>query len=76
MSSALESKFLTTVPSGKSLNPFLLSVALGLRCCAQAFSSCGKQGQLFVAVLRLFITTAMFLPFCVCVAVLPRYAGS
>ena len=24
--------------------------ALGLRCCAQAFSSCGEQGLLFVAV--------------------------
>ena len=29
-----------------------------VRCCAQAFSSCGKQGLLFVAVLRLLIAVA------------------
>ena len=58
MPPALQHEVLTTGPPGKSLNPFLLSVALGLRCCAQAFSSCGKQGQLFVAVLRLFIAVA------------------
>ena len=27
-----------------------LLAALGLHCCAQAFSSCGEQGLLFVAV--------------------------
>ena len=32
--------------------------ALGLRCWAWAFSSCGKQGLLFVAVLRLLIAIA------------------
>ena len=32
--------------------------ALGLRCCAQAFSSCGEQGLLFVAVRRLLIAVA------------------
>ena len=32
--------------------------ALGLRCCAQAFSSCGEQGLLFVAVHGLLITVA------------------
>ena len=31
---------------------------LGLRCCARAFSSCSKQGLLFVAVLRLLIVVA------------------
>ena len=31
---------------------------LGLRCCMQAFSSCGKQGQLFVAVYRLLTAVA------------------
>ena len=32
--------------------------ALGLRCCAQAFSSCGERGLLFVAVCRLLIAVA------------------
>ena len=36
---------------------FILAV-LGLCCCAQAFSSCGKGGLLFVAVRRLFIAVA------------------
>ena len=34
---------------------FLFLAALGLCCCMQAFSSCGKQGLLFVAVRRLLI---------------------
>ena len=37
---------------------FLFLAALGLRCCARAFSSCGEQGLLFVAVLRLLIAVA------------------
>ena len=32
--------------------------ALGLRCCAWAFSSCGEPGLLFVAVRRLLIKVA------------------
>ena len=28
---------------------YLFLAALGFRCCAQAFSSCGEQGPLFVA---------------------------
>ena len=32
--------------------------ALGLRCCTWAFSSCGKQGLLFVAVHMLLIAVA------------------
>ena len=32
--------------------------ALGLRCCAQAFSSCGERGLLFVAVRGLLIAVA------------------
>ena len=32
--------------------------ALGLRCCARAFSSCGEQGLLFVTVRRLLIAMA------------------
>ena len=37
---------------------YLLSAVLGLRCCAQAFSSCGERGLLFVAVRRLLIAVA------------------
>ena len=44
------------------LNLFILFIlflaALGLRCCAQAFSSCGEWGLLFVAVRRLLIAVA------------------
>ena len=36
----------------------LFLAALGLRCCVWAFSSCGKQGLLFVAVRRLLIAVA------------------
>ena len=32
--------------------------ALGLCCCAQAFSSCGEQGLLFIVVRRLLIVAA------------------
>ena len=32
--------------------------ALGLRCCARAFSSCGEWGLLFVAVRGLLISVA------------------
>ena len=32
--------------------------ALGLRCCAQAFSSCGERGLHFVAVCGLLIVVA------------------
>ena len=32
--------------------------ALGLRCCVWAFSSCGEQGLLFVAVSGLLIAVA------------------
>ena len=37
---------------------YLFLAALGLRCCAQAFSSYGEQGLLFVAVRRLLIAVA------------------
>ena len=36
----------------------LFLAALGLRCCGRAFSSCGEQGLLFVAVSRLLIVVA------------------
>ena len=37
---------------------FLFLAALGLRCCVQAFSSCGERELLFVAVRRLLIVVA------------------
>ena len=36
----------------------LFLAALGLRCCARAFSSCGKQGLLLAAVCGLLIAVA------------------
>ena len=37
---------------------FNFLAALGLRCCARAFSSCSEQGLLFVAVHGLLIVVA------------------
>ena len=37
---------------------YLFLAALGLCCCARAFSSCGEGGLLFVAVCRLLIVVA------------------
>ena len=37
---------------------YLFLAVLGLCCCARAFSSCGEQGLLFVAVRRLLIEVA------------------
>ena len=37
---------------------YLLLAALGLRCCAQAFSSCGEQRLLFVVVRGLLTVVA------------------
>ena len=37
---------------------YLFMAALGLRCCVQAFSSCGERGLLFVAVCGLLIAVA------------------
>ena len=37
---------------------YLFLAALGLRCCAQAFSSCSERGLLFVAVHGLLIAVA------------------
>ena len=39
---------------------FLILSVLGLRCCAQAFSSCGERGLLFVAMCGLLIAVACF----------------
>ena len=40
---------------------FFFLAALGLRCCARAFSSCGEQGLLFIAVRGLLIAEASLL---------------
>ena len=37
---------------------FFFLGALGLRCCVQAFSSCGERGLLFIAVRGLLIAVA------------------
>ena len=37
---------------------YLFMAALGLRCCAPAFSSCGERGPLFVAARGLLIEVA------------------
>ena len=37
---------------------YLFLAALGLRCCVQAFSSCGQRGLLFVAVCGRLIMVA------------------
>ena len=37
---------------------YYLLAALGLRCCAWAFSSCSEQGLLFIAVCGLLIVVA------------------
>ena len=37
---------------------YLVLAALGLRCCARAFSSCGERGLLFVVARGLLIAVA------------------
>ena len=37
---------------------YLFLAALGLRCCARAFSSCSERGLLFVVMHRLLIAVA------------------
>ena len=37
---------------------YLFLAVLGLRCCAQAFSSCGERGPLLTGVCRLLIAVA------------------
>ena len=37
---------------------YLFLIALGLRCCTWAFSSCGERGLFFVAVRGLLIAVA------------------
>ena len=40
---------------------FLFLAVLGLRCCTQAFSSCGERGLLFVAVSGLSLSWLLLL---------------
>ena len=42
----------------KNLFIYLFLAALGLRCCAWAFSSCGEQGLLYDVVLGLLTAVA------------------
>ena len=58
VSPALAGGFLTTVPPGKPLEDQFFLAKLGLRCCAQAFSSCGEWGLLHVVVHGLLIAVA------------------
>ena len=63
VSPTLAGRFLTTAPRGKPYiliykEIFIFLVLLGLHCCAQAFSSCGKRGLLFIVVRRLLIAVA------------------
>ena len=66
VSPALAGGLLSIAPPGKP-NSFLKKLiyfiylfltALGLRCCASAFSSCGERGLLFVAVRGFLIAVA------------------
>ena len=57
--------YLTKINFFFKINLFILFIlfilflaALGLHCCVQAFSTCGEQGLLFVAVRGLLITVA------------------
>ena len=53
------SETIKPVPLKKKMFIYLLFLAaLGLCCCAQAFSSCGEQGLLFVAMRGLPIAVA------------------
>ena len=40
---------------------YLFFAVLGLRCCVQAFSSCGERGLLFIVVRMLLIVVASLL---------------
>ena len=40
---------------------YLFLAALGLRCCVWAFSGCGEQGLLFVAVHGLLVAVAFLI---------------
>ena len=44
----------------KGLFIYLFLAALGFRCYARAFSTCGERGLLFLAVRRFLITVASF----------------
>ena len=48
--SSLQQSRADDMPVRGSLSFFFFLAALGLRCCMRAFSSCGEQGLLFLAV--------------------------
>ena len=55
------SQYPTSFPSARLVAViflFFFWAALGLRCCARAFSSCGEQWLLFVAVRGLLVAVA------------------
>ena len=54
----LGSHFYLSVYLSICLSIYLFMAALGLRCWVRAFSSCGEQGLLFVAVRGLLIAVA------------------
>ena len=68
VSPALAGGFSTTAPPGKSPDEhffifkfiYLFMAALGLCCCARAFSAFGERGILFTAVHGLLIEVASF----------------
>ena len=47
-----------TLPVSFFKKRYLFLAELGLRCCTRAFSSCGEQGLLLVAMHRLLIAVA------------------
>ena len=58
VSPALAGGLSTTAPPGKPLFLKFIFGHIGLRCCAQVFSSCGEQGLLFVVVRGLLTAVA------------------
>ena len=53
-----DNRFLKKKKKKKNLFIYLFLATLGLRCCAQAFSSCGEPGLLFVVVPGFLIVVA------------------
>ena len=51
-------KYQTCLSISLLLFIYLFMAVLGLRCCTQAFSSCGERGLLFLAVLGLLTAVA------------------
>ena len=58
LSNFIHTNFLANSSFFKNKFIYLFLAALGLHCCVWVFSSCSKQGQLFVAVCGLLIVVA------------------